>query len=336
MYASLGAAVPPGAGWAFEPKYDGIRVLAHVNRRGVQLMTRNLKDKAAGFPEIVAALAVLGARLGRPLILDGEIVATGDEGPLRFQALQTRMHVKDAAQVARHAAEMPATLVAFDLLRDGDEVLLAEPWTERRARLQRLLRGRLPRGLLLGESRTGKGETLLADARRTGWEGIIAKRTSAPYRPGKRSDDWLKLKVEFRQEFVVGGWTEPRNSREHIGALLLGYYDEGKFIYVGHTGGGVTRAGLAAMYARLAPLERKTPPFAVAPRTNEKAHWTTPRVVVEVKFSEMTADGRLRQPIFVGVRDDKAARDVTLEGISVQRADRGGARPRRATRGEKR
>jgi len=134
-----------------------------------------------------------------------------------------------------------------------------------------------------------------------------------------RSRNWLKLKIEFREEFVVGGYTEPRNSREHIGALLLGYFDKGRFIYAGHTGGGFTRKGLEEMYRLLKPLERKTSPFDETPKTNEQAHWTTPQVVVEVKFSEWTADRRLRQPIFLGIRDDKNARDVEIEQPSVQR-----------------
>ena len=329
MYASIGTGIPEGGEWTFEPKYDGIRVLAHVSRRGVKLVTRNLKDKAAQFPEVVAALEKLAARGDGPMILDGEIVALEEDEPARFQALQTRMHVKAASDVARHAADTPAALVAFDLLRDGDDILIRQPWTVRRKRLEQRLRGRLPRGLLLGDSEDGDGAKMLEEARRAGWEGIIAKRTSALYYPGKRSDDWLKLKVEFRQEFVVGGWTEPRNTREHIGALLLGYYDDGRFVYVGHMGGGFTRAGLEAMHRKLAPLERKTSPFEEPPKTNEPAHWVKPQVVVEVKFSEMTADGRLRQPIYVGTRDDKPAREVTLEGASVQRADRGGARPKR-------
>jgi bifunctional non-homologous end joining protein LigD len=156
-------------------------------------------------------------------------------------------------------------------------------------------------------------------ARRDGWEGIIAKRVDIPYTPGARSDDWLKLKVEFRQEFVVGGFTKPRNTREYIGALLLGQYDDaGRFVYVGHMGGGFTRLGLREMYELLRPLIRKKPPFVAPPRTNETATWVKPEIVVEVKFNEWTADGRLRQPIFVGIRDDKDARDVTREATSLQ------------------
>lgn len=143
------------------------------------------------------------------------------------------------------------------------------------------------------------------------------------YEPGNRSRNWLKLKIEFRQEFVVGGYTEPRNSRAHIGALLLGYFDKDRFIYVGHTGGGFTQKGLEEMHRRLKPLERTISPFEETPKTNEKAHWVKPEVVVEVKFNEWTADRRLRQPIFLGVRDDKDAREVGLEPMSVQKKSTG-------------
>ena len=237
-----------------------------------------------------------------------------------------RMHVKDAMNVAHHVQETPSALVAFDILRDGEDVLVDEPWSVRRRRLEQRLRGVAPRKgsrkpavLRLGGSNRGDGEAFLEQMRREGWEGVIAKRTTAPYRPGKRSDEWLKLKVEFRQDFVVGGWTEPRNTREHIGALLLGYWSGEEFVYVGHTGGGFTRAGLERMYRKLAPLERKSSPFVTPPRTNERAHWATPKIVVEVKFAEWTADGKLRQPIYLGTRDDKDAREVTLERESVQR-----------------
>ncbi|MFL5580471.1 MAG: non-homologous end-joining DNA ligase [Gemmatimonadaceae bacterium] len=326
MYATIGAGVPEGGGWVFEPKWDGIRVLAHVTKRAVKLVTRNGKDKAKQFPEVVEGLRELARKADRVLVLDGEVVALGPRGaPARFQELQERMHVKDAAAIVRHVGATPAALIAFDLLRDGEESLLDLPWTERRRRLEARLRGRLPAGVRLGETDRGSGVRLLARARAQGWEGIIAKRAESPYIPGARSRDWLKLKVEYRQEFVVGGWTEPRNTREHLGALLLGVFEGGRrngagarLVYVGHMGGGFTRAELEAMRRRLAPLERRTPPFEDPPRTNEPAHWVRPAVVVEVKFSEWTADGRLRQPIFVGVRDDKPARLVTREARSVQ------------------
>lgn len=328
MYASIGHDVPAGRGWTFEPKFDGVRVLAHVSARGVRLVTRNGNDKAKQFPEVVTALGELALRVRRGFILDGEIVALADGEPARFQALQGRMHLKGAADIAEQAATLPAALMAFDLLADGDSSLRAKPWTERRAALEALLAaGRVRRRndpvavhVRLSPSLRGSGDAMLRQAREAGWEGVIAKRITAPYEPGERSDAWLKLKIEFEQEFVVGGFTAPRNTREHIGALLLGYFDDaGKLVYVGHTGGGFTREGLAAMSRRLAPLVRRTPPFALPPHTNEPATWVRPRVVVQVKFSEWTADGRLRQPIFLGVRDDKPARDVTREAVSVQR-----------------
>ncbi|HEY0994648.1 MAG TPA: hypothetical protein VGD77_01535, partial [Gemmatimonadaceae bacterium] len=136
--------------------------------------------------------------------------------------------------------------------------------------------------------------------------------------------DWLKLKLEHEQEFVVGGWTEPRNSRPYIGALLLGYHDtEGRFIYAGHTGTGFSHAGLRAMHRALLPLERATSPFVQPPKTNEVPHWVSPKVVVQVRFNEWTRDGKLRQPVFLGVRDDKAAREVVREPEILQDAPAG-------------
>ena len=318
MLASVGSEVP-GENWTFEPKYDGIRVLAYATPTEVRLITRNGKDKAQQFPEIVGALKKLASQSRRSLVLDGEIVALIDGEPARFQQLQGRMHVKDSRMIERLSSSTPAALILFDILMDGDEVLIKEPWSERRARLIKRVGKRDSAQLRITESVQGDGKKMLEKARRQGWEGIIAKRIDSRYEPGNRSHNWLKLKIEFRQEFVVGGYTEPRNSREHIGALLLGYFDHGRFIYVGHTGGGFTRQGLEEMYRRLKPLEKKTSPFEEMPKTNEKANWAKPEVVVEVKFSEWTADRRLRQPIFLGVRDDKDPKEVGLEATSVQR-----------------
>ena len=337
MYATVGTEIPQGDDWTFEPKYDGMRVLAFARptdegdgaddvsparprrrAQGVRLMTRNGRDKAAQFPEVVEALKSLAVRAGRPLILDGEIVVLERDRPGRFQTLQSRFHLKNTEQVAVQAREAPATLVAFDILQDGDAELFAEPWTERRRRLEQLFRGARTKRLRLAES-TRDGGSMVGRANDAGWEGVIAKRTASTYTPGSRSKDWLKLKLQYRAEFVVGGYTEPRRTREYIGALLLGYFDsEGRLIYVGHMGGGFTREGLAEMYERLRPLERKTPPFVDPPHTNEPAHWVAPKTVVEVKFAEWTADGKLRQPIFLGVREDKDARDVGLERTSLQ------------------
>jgi bifunctional non-homologous end joining protein LigD len=333
MYASVGSEIP-GGGWTFEPKYDGIRVLAFATSTDVKLMTRNGKDKAPQFPEIVAALKKLAVQTRRSLVLDGEIVALFDGEPARFQELQSRMHVKESHIIARHSSSSPAALILFDILADGeDDVLIREPWSTRRARLVKRVGKRVSPQLRVTESVEGDGKKMLEEARRQGWEGIIAKRTDSRYEPGNRSRNWLKLKIEFRQEFVVGGFTEPRNSRAHIGALLLGYFDKDRFIYVGHTGGGFTQKGLEEMYQRLKLLERKTSPFEETPKTNERAHWVRPEVVVEVKFNEWTADRRLRQPIFLGVRDDKDPKEVGVEPVSVQKKSaRAGAIAKRQSR----
>ena len=339
MYATVGTEIPHGDDWTFEPKYDGMRVLAFARplddeneidavgtpqprprrrRHGVRLMTRNGRDKSAQFPEVVDALQSLARRAGRPIILDGEIVVLERDRPGRFQTLQSRMHLQNVDQVATQAKEWPAALVAFDILQDGDAELLGEPWTERRRRLEQLLSGTRLKKVRLADT-TPEGGQMVERANAAGWEGVIAKRTTSKYIPGSRSRDWLKLKLQYRAEFVVGGYTEPRNTRQYIGALLLGYYDrEGRLVYVGHMGGGFAREALADMYRRLKPLERKTPPFVNPPKANEPAHWVEPKIVVEVKFAEWTADGKLRQPIFLGVRDDKDARDVGLEGTSLQ------------------
>jgi bifunctional non-homologous end joining protein LigD len=318
MYASIGTAVPRGEGWTFEPKYDGIRVLAFVTPHEVRLVTRNGKDKTRQFPEVATDLQRLAAKAKRPLVLDGEVVALEGGEPARFQKLQSRMHVTGAADIARHAGKTPSALIVFDMLLDGGDVLLQEPWTVRRARLEKRLGKHVSEILRLGGTEQGDGEALLRKARETGWEGVIAKRTDSTYTPGARSPSWLKLKVEFRQELVVGGYTEPRNTRQHMGALIVGYYRGGELVYAGNVGGGFNARSLKAMWDRLAPLERKTSPFADPPKTAEPAHWVEPKIVVEVKFAEWTEDGKLRQPIYLGTRDDKPASEVTREDTSVQ------------------
>jgi bifunctional non-homologous end joining protein LigD len=315
MLASVGAGIPAGKEWIFEPKYDGIRVLGAAYGDAAVLFSRNGLEKTKQFPEIAEALARVARKRKGGLILDGEIVALDDGAPARFQNLQGRMHVTDSTAIASHRADSPAALVVFDVLMDGESALVNEPWTARRKRLEAILKA-APDALRVSEVR-GDGDRMLAEARREGWEGIMAKRADAPYRPGERTKDWLKLKIEQRQEFVVGGFTEPRTSRSHFAAILLGYYDaDGRLVYAGHTGGGFSNRTLGEMYKRLAPLETAKSPFTTTPKTNERAHWVKPRVVVEVKFNEWTAGGHLRQPIFVGVRDDKDAGDVVREPVS--------------------
>ncbi|MEO6878912.1 MAG: ATP-dependent DNA ligase, partial [Gemmatimonadaceae bacterium] len=244
MLASVGTDVPAGTDWVFEPKYDGIRVLAFVvggTTGKVALLSRNGIDKAKQFPEIVDGLRTMYRRVKRPLVLDGEIVAMRGNSPLRFQELQGRMHTTNRTAIESHRSAAPTALFAFDVLLDGKHSLVAEPWRVRRKHLAALLPAAARTGTIRLSDTGDDGDKMLRDARRHGWEGIIAKRRDAEYSVGRRSSAWLKLKLERRQEFVVGGWTDPRNSREHLGALLLGYYDKGKLIYAGHTGTGFDR-----------------------------------------------------------------------------------------------
>ena len=299
MYASVGSEVP-GAGWTFEPKYDGIRVLAYATSQSVKLVTRNGKDKAQQFPEIVASLKKLASQTRRSLVLDGEIVALIDGDPARFQELQSRMHVKESATIERHSTSSPAALILFDILVDGDDILIREPWTKRRERLVKRIGKRESAQLRITDSSEGDGAQMLETARRQGWEGIIAKKTDSRYEPGNRSRSWLKLKIEFRQEFVIGGYTEPRNSREHIGALLLGYFDHDRFIYVGHTGGGFTREGLVEMHRKLKPLEIKSILSRTAHRVDELKHEqqgfgvVDPRAALSLALTEGRKERRAR------------------------------------------
>lgn len=318
MKLHIGTEIPEGPDWVFEPKYDGVRVLAFVESGSVRLVTRNGRDKARQFPEVVETLSALASRVRRSLVLDGEIVALARGKAARFQALQTRVHLEDAKSLAKEAERTPAALIVFDLLVDGSDDLLDEPWSTRRERLERLLGDHTSPQLRLSEFTTGNAPAMLRRAQAKGWEGIIAKRKGSLYRPGKRSHEWLKLKIEFRQELVVGGWTEPRRTREYLGALLLGYYEGDRLVFAGGVGTGFDRDSLRDMYERLTRLERKTSPFADPPKTREPVHWVRPVVVVEVKFSEWTNDGKLRQPVFVGIRDDKSAREVGREPESFQ------------------
>ena len=320
MLASAGKDVPSGPDWVFEPKYDGIRIIALVTADAVALITRNGHDKCRQFPEITNRLRDLARALERDLVLDGEIVALDAQGePARFQELQGRMHLTDGDAVQQLSTDAPSAYVAFDILLDGKDALLDDPWDARRKRLEKVMRASSAGVLRISHVAEGSPEGMLAEAHRRGWEGIMAKRRDCQYEPGRRVRFWQKMKIENRQELVVGGWTEPRNSRKHFGALLLGYYDKaGKLIYAGHTGGGFSERTLDDVYRALKKLERATSPFTTVPKTNERAHWTEPRVVVEVKFNEWTTAGLMRQPIFVGVRDDKEAKDVVREPVSRQ------------------
>ena len=330
MLASAGTEAPAGDEWVFEPKYDGIRVVAIVASDAVALMSRNGIDKCRQFPEVTRALGSLADKVGHYLVLDGEVIALNARGePARFQDLQGRMHLADSTEVAGRSAEARVAFVAFDILVDGPDLLVDEEWTTRRARLERVMKkapASLQRVLRVSEV-SDSAEELHAEALAHGWEGIMAKRRDCPYEPGRRVKHWRKLKIENQQELVIGGWTEPRNSRKHFGALLLGYYDDTGLVYAGHTGTGFSDRLLDDVYRKLKKVERKTSPFTTTPKTNQPAHWAEPKYVAEVKFNEWTAGGNLRQPVFLGLREDKDAAAVVREKPKVAAA---GAKKRKA------
>ena len=302
--------------FVYEPKYDGIRTLVRVAPGRpvptVRLWSRAGNDKTAQFPAIVKALQRYALRLREPVLLDGEVVALDGRGePVGFQHLQSRINRKSIGP----AEDTPSAFIAFDLLRDGPHDLRGLPLTARRAALERVF-GDPGSPLLRLTPQVGQdGRDLYREAMARGWEGLIAKRASSRYLSGKRSTDWAKLKLQHAQEFVIGGWTEPRGNRPHFGALLLGVYDDkGRFIYVGHVGTGFTEAELSRLTKAFAPLERKTSPFDVPPpMTNETPHWLKPQLVAQVRFTEWTDEGRLRHPAYLGLRDDVEPKAVRRE-----------------------
>jgi bifunctional non-homologous end joining protein LigD len=280
--------------WIYERKLDGIRCLATKGDVRVDLRSRNDLSLNGRFPEIAAALEQDPAA---NFVLDGEVVAF--DGPqTSFARLQQR-------------GERPAPVFfyVFDILRDAGEDVTGEPLRERKARLRRALAFEDP--IRFTTHRNGDGEAFYREACRKGWEGLIAKRADAPYTHG-RSRDWLKFKCSAEQELVIGGYTAPRGSRTDLGALLLGYYEDGELRYAGKVGTGFTRATLRELASRLAPLERERSPFADEVRVRT-ATWVEPKLVAQIGFSEWTRDHRLRHPRFLGLRDDKPAGEVVRE-----------------------
>jgi len=314
MLASLAGAPLDDPGFVYEPKYDGIRAIVEIAARGTQvtLWSRLGNDKTRQFPEIAGALEKWAKRLTEPVVLDGEIVALDTHGdPTGFQQLQGRIHLTSAddTRPGGHVA-----FIAFDLLKKGSVDFRGRPLVERREALEQTF-GRTGSPILrVSEIARGDGRPLHERALASGWEGLIAKLATSRYISGKRTPDWRKLKIVQEQEFVVGGWTEPRNSRLYFGALLLGVYDGGSLVYAGHVGTGFDEKELARLFKLLKPLEVEKSAFTSRPPSNEKPHWVKPKLVAQVRFTEWTADNILRHPVYLGLRDDKRPTDVKREG----------------------
>jgi len=296
-----------GDDWLLERKFDGERCVAVKDGDEVRMESRTGKDLTSRYPEIVDALAA--QRPGR-LVLDGEVVAFDGE-QTSFSRLQQRLGVSHPAPSLVSA--YPVVLCVFDLLEIDGEDIAGLALEERRKRLGKAVRKRA--ALRVSEAWRDDSERRFGDACRAGWEGLIAKRAAAPYVAG-RSRDWLKLKCVWEQEFVIGGYTEPAGSRTDFGALLVGYYEDGDLRYAGRVGTGYNAKTLKELGARLRRLETDAAPFVDAKPIPRGTHWTEPKLVAQIGFAEWTGDGRLRQPRFLGLRDDKKPRDVVRESPS--------------------
>lgn len=291
--------------WVFERKLDGERCLAFCDDNSkMRLLTRNQKDVTSTFAEVARALAEQAAN---GFVVDGEIVSFAKE-QTSFARLQQRLGVANPSPGL--VAKFPVTYYVFDVLYAGGADTRALPQLDRKDKLAGLLSFGGP--LVYTEHRVGDGEEFYRSACADGWEGLIAKRADAPYRAG-RTRNWLKFKCVSGQELVIGGYTDPRGSREGLGALLLGYYDSGgQLTYAGKVGTGFSASTLRSLHGKLADLARPTSPFTRGdpPRA---AHWAEPFLVAQIGFAEWTTDGKLRQPRFEGLREDKAAADVVRE-----------------------
>jgi bifunctional non-homologous end joining protein LigD len=304
---------PPEGDWIYEIKLDGFRTLAFKNGGSVRLLSRNENDFGEKFPDILAAVKKLAVD---DIIMDGEIVALDPQGRSSFQLLQAY----DLGQ-----QKPPLYFYAFDLLRMQGRDLQKMPLLQRKAALAKALKN-APGQIRFSASLAGDVKKLLQEARKLGLEGLMGKRGDSTYEAGRRSGAWIKLKLLHEQEMVIGGFTDPEGARTHFGSLLIGYYDKGLLLCAGKVGTGFDEALLEELGQRFASIGRPACPFKNLPekktsrygagitaRDMKHCHWVQPKLVCQIKFSEWTRDGKLRQPVFLGLRDDKTAREVIRE-----------------------
>lgn len=302
--------------WIYEIKHDGFRALAIKNGGDLQLLSRNQKELGAKFPEIARAVAKIKAT---DFIIDGEIVAVEETGRSSFQLLQAY----DLGQ-----ARPPILFYAFDLLRLNGKDYLREPLTVRKAALEKLL-VRPPDCVRFSASLEGDTQNLLEQARKLGLEGLIGKRKDSLYEAGQRTGSWIKLKITLEQEFVIGGFTNPQGSRKFFGALLVGFFDKQKFLFAGKVGTGFNEKSLRALYRELEKIDIPNCPFVNLPEKKgdrwspgltasemRKCHWVAPKLVAQIRYTEWTRDNKLRHPVYLGLREDKAAKEVVKESAA--------------------
>jgi len=328
MMAKPSTDLPPNQRrWSFEVKWDGVRAIAYVQPGRLRMESRNLNEITDAYPEVRGLVGALGMH---EAVLDGEIVAFDDAGRPSFERLQRRMHVTSPTSVRRLMKSTPVVYAIFDLLYLDGHSLMDRPYAERRERLESLdLSGpawRVP------AAHPGNGTQLLEATAKQGLEGVVAKRLDSRYEPGRRSGNWLKIKNTLRQELVIAGWIPGEGRRtDRIGALLVGYYEDGKLRYAGRVGTGFTEKTLEDLRKRLVPLKRDTSPFGIAPKLPREAVFVEPRLVAEVEFREWTSERVMRAPSFKGLRDDKPAAEVVLESAAGKPGTGSRAEPGLAT-----
>ena len=312
--ARLTASFPKGTGWLFEVKLDGIRAVAVKNQDEVQLFSRRPRELSQDYPKIVAAVQRLPAK---QLVLDGEIVALDENGRSSFQLLQQFRMTGEKAP--------PLFYYIFDLLHIDGEDTMGLPLVQRKALLRKLLRA-ASESIRFSPALTGNPADLWAELDRLGLEGLIIKQRDSLYQPDQRSGAWLKLKRVMQQELVIGGYTPPQGSRPYFGAILTGYYEGSRLVYAGKVGTGFNDASLKLLYGRFQLLRSNKCPFAnlplpfgeqaMPPSEMRRCVWLRPLLVGQVKFTEWTAGALLRQPVFLGLREDKPAREVVRESAT--------------------
>ena len=296
MLATLTDAPFDDGGWVFEDKFDGFRMIAEIKNGKVALYSRNGKIISHSYVEVARALEGIRGEA----VIDGELVAIGKDGVSHFQLLQNAL---------RHEAKL--LYCAFDLMFVDGEDLRKQPLLFRKERLKAIL----PRDKLIAFSRHRKasGTKFFAEAERKGLEGIMAKRADSQYVSGGRTKDWLKIKTAKRQEVVIAGFTAPRRTRPFFGALVLAVRENDTWRYIGHVGTGFSHQTLETLHAKLSKLKAARSPFPAKVKDEGVTTWVRPSLVAEVKFAEWTSKGELRQPVYLGLRADKPAKDVVRE-----------------------
>jgi bifunctional non-homologous end joining protein LigD len=309
---------PPAGDWVYELKFDGIRACAVKDGSKISLVSRNGNELRTRFPEIATAMKNLPVE---ECVIDGEIVALDEEGRSSFQLLQA---------LELEERKSPIRYYVFDVLQLNGKSLLQLPLVQRKALLAKLCEEVEDPIRYSGEI-SGDAKSLLSEVKRRGLEGLIGKLRDSIYEPGRRSGAWIKLKCVNEQEFVIGGYTPPGGARKHFGALLVGYYDGDRkhsgLHFAGKVGSGFTSKSLSTLYQKMREEERSDCPFVdlpskqggkwvqgITPAEMRRCTWVNPAFVCQIKFAEWTRDGKLRQPVFLGLREDKDAHQVTREG----------------------